>query len=87
MRCTLRPRRRAAESKRHVNLPGVRVNLPRSRPRIMKDILFGLERDVDPHRALSFVREAGDIEQLKAPGGDKVGRVKIVAKSKIRKGP
>ena len=43
----------------------MRVNLPAITPKDTKDILFGLERDVD-FIALSFVREAGDIEQLKA---------------------
>ena len=73
------------KSKRHVNLPGVRVNLPAITPKDTKDILFGLERDVD-FIALSFVREAGDIQQLKTLMGDKVGRVKIVAKIEDQEG-
>ena len=73
------------KSKRHVNLPGVRVNLPAITHKDTKDILFGLERDVD-FIALSFVREAGDIQQLKALMGDKVGKVKIVAKIEDQEG-
>ncbi len=73
------------KSKRHVNLPGVRVNLPAITPKDTKDILFGLERDVD-FIALSFVREADDIRQLKALMGDKVGRVKIIAKIEDQEG-
>ncbi|HEV2172316.1 MAG TPA: pyruvate kinase [Nitrospira sp.] len=73
------------KSKRHVNLPGVRVNLPAITQKDTKDILFGLERDVD-FIALSFVREAGDIQQLKALMGEKVGKVKIVAKIEDQEG-
>jgi pyruvate kinase len=73
------------KSKRHVNLPGVRVNLPAITQKDTKDILFGLERDVD-FIALSFVREAVDIQQLKALMGDKVGKVKIVAKIEDQEG-
>ncbi len=73
------------KSKRHVNLPGIRVNLPAITPKDTKDILFGLERDVD-FIALSFVREADDIRQLKALMGDKAGRVKIIAKIEDQEG-
>jgi pyruvate kinase len=73
------------KSKRHVNLPGVRVNLPAITQKDTKDILFGLERDVD-FIALSFVREAGDIQQLKTLMGEKVGKVKIVAKIEDQEG-
>ncbi len=73
------------KSKRHVNLPGVRVNLPAITHKDTKDILFGLERDVD-FIALSFVREAADIRQLKALMGEKVGRVKIIAKIEDQEG-
>ena len=73
------------KSKRHVNLPGIRVNLPAITHKDTKDILFGLERDVD-FIALSFVREAADIKQLKALMGDKVGRVKIIAKIEDQEG-
>jgi pyruvate kinase len=73
------------KSKRHVNLPGVRVNLPAITQKDTKDILFGLERDVD-FIALSFVREARDIQQLKALMGEKVGKVKIIAKIEDQEG-
>jgi pyruvate kinase len=73
------------KSKRHVNLPGIRVNLPAITQKDTKDILFGLERDVD-FIALSFVREAADIQQLKTLMGEKVGRVKIIAKIEDQEG-
>ena len=42
-------------SKSHVNLPGIRVNLPAITQKDRRDILFGIEHDVD-YIALSFVR-------------------------------
>jgi len=73
------------KSKRHVNLPGIRVNLPAITEKDEKDIRFGLERDVD-FIALSFVREANDIRQLRHLLGPKAGRVKIIAKIEDQEG-
>ena len=73
------------KSKRHVNLPGIRVNLPAITQKDEKDIAFGLGADVD-FIALSFVREAKDIQQLKQLMGHKVGRVKIIAKIEDQEG-
>jgi len=44
-------------SRKHINLPGVRVNLPSITEKDREDIRFGLENDVD-FIALSFVRNA-----------------------------
>ena len=73
------------KSKRHVNLPGIRVNLPAITKKDRADILFGLEQHVD-FIALSFVREAEDIRELKALIGDKVGKTKIIAKIEDQQG-
>ena len=73
------------KSKRHVNLPGIRVNLPAITEKDEKDIRFGLARDVD-FIALSFVREAEDIRQLRHLLGEKAGRVKIIAKIEDQEG-
>jgi pyruvate kinase len=73
------------KSKRHVNFPGIRVNLPAITEKDEKDIRFGLARDVD-FIALSFVREAEDIRQLRHLLGDKAGRVKIIAKIEDQEG-
>ena len=73
------------KSKRHVNLPGVRVNLPAITEKDEKDIIFGLARDVD-FIALSFVRGVDDIRQLKHLMGHKVGKVKIIAKIEDQEG-
>jgi len=73
------------KSKRHVNLPGIRVNLPAITQKDEKDIVFGLSHDVD-FIALSFVREVEDIRQLKQLLGNKVGKVKIIAKIEDQEG-
>lgn len=52
-------------SRRHINLPGVKVSLPALTSKDLSDIALGLELGVD-YIALSFVREAKDIQQLRA---------------------
>ncbi len=73
------------KSKRHVNLPGIRVNLPAITQKDEHDIQFGLAADVD-FIALSFVREATDIRQLKQLMGSKTGKVNIIAKIEDQEG-
>src|SRR5208337_3050908 len=51
-------------SRRHINLPGVKVSLPALTAKDIKDVLLGLEVGVDLI-ALSFVREARDLLQLR----------------------
>ena len=58
-------------SRRHINLPGVRVSLPAMTEKDIADVQLGMELAVD-YVALSFVRAARDIRELK----------KLVAKSK-----
>src|SRR5271170_6822076 len=50
-------------SRRHINLPGVKVSLPALTSKDIKDVKLGLELGVD-FLALSFVREARDLLQL-----------------------
>ena len=52
------------KSHKHVNLPGIRVNLPGITEKDERDLLFGIEQEVD-FIALSFVRSAEDIHELK----------------------
>jgi pyruvate kinase len=52
-------------SRRHINLPGVKVSLPALTSKDLADIEVALEVKVD-YIALSFVREAKDIQQLRA---------------------
>jgi len=73
------------KSKRHVNLPGIRVNLPAITKKDRADILFGIEQQVD-FIALSFVREAEDIRELRTLMGDKAGKIKIIAKIEDQSG-
>src|SRR5579885_678273 len=51
-------------SRRHINLPGVKVSLPALTAKDLKDVRLGLELGVD-FIALSFVREARDLMQLR----------------------
>ena len=51
-------------SRRHINLPGVKVSLPALTAKDIKDVHLGLELGVD-FIALSFVREARDLLQLR----------------------
>jgi pyruvate kinase len=73
------------KSKRHVNLPGIRVNLPAITKKDRADILFALEQQVD-FIALSFAREAKDIRELKELMGDKAGKIKVIAKIEDQSG-
>ena len=51
-------------SRRHINLPGVKVNLPSFTEKDRLDTLVGIEEGID-FVALSFVRAAADIENLR----------------------
>src|SRR5438445_10254703 len=51
-------------SRRHINLPGVKVSLPPMTEKDIADVKLGLELQVD-YIALSFVRAAKDIRELK----------------------
>lgn len=67
-------------SRRHINLPGVRVNLPAITKKDWADIGFGVESNVD-WIALSFVREAADVRQLRDfLAAQKKTNVNIIAK-------
>jgi pyruvate kinase len=73
------------KSKRHVNLPGIRVNLPAITDKDRQDIRFGMDMDVD-FIALSFVRDAGDIHELNELLGRKAGKIKVIAKIEDQEG-
>ena len=67
------------KSKRHINLPGVKVNLPSFTEKDRADTTVGLEEGID-FIALSFVREAKDIAVLRAFLSEKKSRCRIIAK-------
>jgi pyruvate kinase len=66
-------------SRRHINLPGVKVSLPALTAKDIKDVKLGLELGVD-FIALSFVREARDLLQLRELFGDKQPQPFVIAK-------
>jgi pyruvate kinase len=73
------------KSRRHVNLPGIRVNLPAITKKDREDIAFGMEQEVD-FIALSFVRQADDIRQLRELMGPKADKIKVIAKIEDQEG-
>ncbi|MCK4402162.1 MAG: pyruvate kinase [Dehalococcoidia bacterium] len=65
--------------KRGVNIPGVRLNVPSITDEDLSHLLFGLEHGVD-FVALSFVREAADVRQLRQFLQAKGADVPLIAK-------
>lgn len=66
-------------SRRHINLPGVKVNLPPLTEKDLADITVGASVGVD-YVALSFCREAADIETLKRVLGEHGSEARTIAK-------
>ena len=66
-------------SRRHINLPGVRVNLPPLTKKDIVDVTLGAELGVD-FVALSFVREKEDLEELRRLLTKKKSKALVVAK-------
>jgi pyruvate kinase len=63
-----------------INLPGVKVSIPSLTEKDLADLHFGLTNGVDMI-ALSFVRTAGDVEQLR----DRLGGRPVTIVAKIEK--
>ncbi len=72
-------------SKKHVNLPGIRVNLPAITEKDVKDIAFAVENEID-YIALSFVRRADDVTDLRNRLGRKAAKMRIIAKIEDQEG-
>jgi pyruvate kinase len=66
-------------SRRHINLPGVRVNLPALTEKDIADVRVAVECEIDLI-ALSFVREPGDIEKLQQLLGELRSPARVIAK-------
>jgi pyruvate kinase len=66
-------------SRRHINLPGVKVNLPPLTEKDLADVALGCELGVD-FVALSFCREASDVEVLRGVLEGHGSHARIVAK-------
>jgi len=73
------------KSKRHVNLPGIKIALPAITNKDKKDILFGIKNGVD-YIALSFARKAKDIKQLKKFLGKNANKIKVISKIEDQEG-
>ena len=72
-------------SRRHINLPGVKVRLPALSAKDRADIALGVEEKVD-FFALSFVREAGDVEILRRLLAESKSTARIIAKIEDQSG-
>lgn len=66
-------------SRRHINLPGVKVNLPSFTAKDRADTQVGIEEGID-FVALSFVREAADIALLREFLTTQKSKARIIAK-------
>ncbi len=66
-------------SRRHINLPGVRVKLPPMTRKDLDDVALGAELEVD-FVALSFARQKSDLEELRAELGRLRSTAAVVAK-------
>jgi pyruvate kinase len=66
-------------SKRHINLPGVQVNLPALTEKDMADLRAGVESGID-FVALSFVRQAEDVHTLRRLLDELGSKARIISK-------
>ena len=71
--------RATLRSRRHINLPGVYVNLPPLTAKDLADISLGVELGAD-FIGMSFVRERSDIEKLRKVLLKKKSKAQILAK-------
>ncbi|MFT3921623.1 MAG: pyruvate kinase [Myxococcales bacterium] len=72
-------------SRKHINLPGVRVNLPSITEKDKKDIEFAVDNDLD-FIALSFVRSPQDVLDAREIVQSKGGHARIIAKIENQEG-
>lgn len=62
-----------------INLPGVNVSAPSLTPKDIKDLKFGIKMGVD-YFALSFVRSAKDLEEIKSLIQKQKASIPVIAK-------
>ena len=72
-------------SRRHINIPGKKINLPAMTEKDVADTRVGIEAGVD-FFALSFVREASDVIELRQFLKDNGSDAKVVAKIEDQSG-
>ncbi len=66
-------------SRRHINLPGIEVNLPALTEKDIRDLKVGVEAGID-FVALSFVRRAADVHELQGLLNGAQSKAQIIAK-------
>jgi pyruvate kinase len=66
-------------SRRHINLPGIHVNLPALTQKDREDIEIGIENGID-FFALSFVRSADDLDILRRFISERGSKAHVIAK-------
>jgi pyruvate kinase len=71
------------KSNKGMNLPGVKLSTPALTEKDKRDLAFGIEHGVD-YVALSFVRQAADVEQAKALIRSLGGTAPLIAKIEKR---
>jgi len=62
-----------------VNLPGVKLSIPSFTEKDKRDLLFGIQVGVD-YVAISFVRDAGDVREVKKWLKEKRQQIPLIAK-------
>lgn len=72
-------------SRKSVNVPGVRINLPSLTQKDISNIEYAIERDLD-FIAHSFVRNAQDIKDIQKMLDAKNSKIKIIAKIENQEG-
>ncbi|MEM6979345.1 MAG: pyruvate kinase [Planctomycetota bacterium] len=72
-------------SRRHINLPGVKINLPALTEKDHRDLEAGIKADID-FVALSFVRTAADVQTLRDFLTEHQSQAKIVSKIEDQSG-
>jgi pyruvate kinase len=71
------------KSNKGMNLPGAKLSAPALTEKDQRDLAFGVQNGVD-YVALSFVRQAADVEQCKALIRSHGGRTPVIAKIEKR---
>lgn len=71
-------------SRRHINLPGADIDLPSITDKDWDDIAFAAENDVD-FVALSFIRNASEVEEVRALLNKKKSSMLIITKVETQK--